>query len=203
MWLLRRRCNIRVANLLEPIPASSSTARYTHQASSFQRPPKIMTLVTPEDVTEARSWVSWFKGKTLPRGTVRFTFTRSSGPGGQNVNKLNTKAELRCHVDAWWVPAWAHSALKASPYYITSTNTILITSSTQRSQAQNVQDCLSKLHTLVLAASSAPIRNEPTEEQKRRVATLERAEKARRREQKSYHSTIKKNRTAAKKGGWD
>jgi peptidyl-tRNA hydrolase ICT1 len=95
----------------------------------------------------------------------------------------------------------------------------MITSSNHRSQAQNIEDALSKacttiffkeyslrniqLHALVLAASAAPIRNEPTEEQKKRVAALVRIEKARRREQKSRHSETKKSRANGKKGGRD
>lgn len=34
-------------------------------------------------------------GVHVPGGTVRFAYSRSSGPGGQNVNKRSTKAELR------------------------------------------------------------------------------------------------------------
>jgi peptidyl-tRNA hydrolase ICT1 len=36
---------------------------------------------------------------------LEFQYARSSGPGGQNVNKLNTKAEVRFHVEtADWLP---------------------------------------------------------------------------------------------------
>lgn len=38
-----------------------------------------------DDLTEARQWRNSFDGKSLPRGTT--TFARSSGPGGQHVNK--------------------------------------------------------------------------------------------------------------------
>ncbi|KAG6828968.1 hypothetical protein H0H92_006150 [Tricholoma furcatifolium] len=69
-----------------------------------------------------------------------------------------------------------------------------------RSQSENIEDCLTKLHDIVLTASSADIRNEPSEEQKKRVQLLERAEKARRRQEKSYRSNVKKGRS---KGGWD
>src|SRR3954452_16894498 len=39
-------------------------------------------------------------GVTAPPAALRFQFARSGGPGGQNVNKLNTKAELWVSVDA-------------------------------------------------------------------------------------------------------
>jgi peptidyl-tRNA hydrolase ICT1 len=41
----------------------------------------------------------------IPLDKVEFAFARSSGPGGQNVNKLNTKAEVRFKVaTADWIP---------------------------------------------------------------------------------------------------
>lgn len=42
---------------------------------------------------------------SIPMDKVQLSFVRSSGPGGQNVNKLNTKAELRFKVqEADWIP---------------------------------------------------------------------------------------------------
>ena len=43
---------------------------------------------TPDDENqEARAWISQFKPKLLPTNLWKVTFSRSSGPGGQNVNK--------------------------------------------------------------------------------------------------------------------
>ena len=39
-------------------------------------------------------------GLSVPDGVLRFRFDRSSGPGGQNVNKLNTRATLCVDLDA-------------------------------------------------------------------------------------------------------
>ena len=47
-------------------------------------------------------------GVVAPTAAVRIQFARSSGPGGQNVNKLNTKAEL-------WVPIEAIIGLTNLP----------------------------------------------------------------------------------------
>jgi hypothetical protein len=44
------------------------------------------------------------KDVKIPVGELEISFSRSSGPGGQNVNKVNTKAEMRFHVrSAEWV----------------------------------------------------------------------------------------------------
>ncbi|RDB25975.1 Peptidyl-tRNA hydrolase ICT1, mitochondrial [Hypsizygus marmoreus] len=163
-------------------------------------PPHISALITPEDTQAARSWISTFKTQIIPRGAVELTFSRSSGPGGQHVNKVNTKTTLRCPLDSPWIPVWAHQDLKANPHYVASSNSILITSSVYRSQVENIEDCLKKLHDLILSTSSASIKTEPSEEQKKRVEALERAEKAWRRQEKSYRSEVKKGRA---KGEWD
>ena len=40
-----------------------------------------------EDHREARTWLARFNANTVPKNIGQFTFSRSSGPGGQNVNK--------------------------------------------------------------------------------------------------------------------
>ncbi|KAG5639512.1 hypothetical protein H0H81_000657 [Sphagnurus paluster] len=174
--------------------------KYSQPGYHLPAAPKITDLVTREDTSVARSWISNFKTQSIPRNLVELSFSRSSGPGGQHVNKVNTKATLRCPVDSPWIPSWAHAALKANPHYVSSTNSILIQSTVYRSQLQNIEDCLQKLHEIVLAASSASVKHEPTEEQKKRVVALEKAEKARKRQEKSYRSEIKKGRS---KHDWD
>lgn len=43
----------------------------------------------------------------IPLSQLSFSFARSSGPGGQNVNKVNTKVELRIKIDdSDWIPEY-------------------------------------------------------------------------------------------------
>ncbi|EDR04026.1 uncharacterized protein LACBIDRAFT_330957 [Laccaria bicolor S238N-H82] len=152
-------------------------------------------------MAEARAWVEKFKAVSTLRGVggVEMMFSRSSGPGGQNVNKVNTKATLRCPTNAPWIPEWARKELVKSSHYVASTHSILLTSTVHRSQSQNVEDCFNKLHSLILDASSAPIKKETTPEQKKKVEALIKADAVRRRAEKTHRSDVKKGRRG---GDW-
>jgi len=111
---------------------------------------------------------------------------------------------VRCQIDAKWVPPWARPELRKSPYFVASTNSLLVTSTAHRSQAQNVEESLRKLHQCVLLASSVAIRNDPSAEQVKKVEGLKRAENARRRAEKDRRSQVKKSRKAGSGGSaWD
>ncbi|KAH9973403.1 RF-1 domain-containing protein, partial [Russula compacta] len=161
---------------------------------SLPTPPPLSNLATSKDAAAAHDWLMRFRGCPIPRPAVDITFSRSSGPGGQNVNKVNTKATVRCALDSTWIPVWARDGLQQSPHFVKSTYSVLLTSSLHRSQAQNVDDCLSKLHALICSAASQPIQNEPSEQQRERVRELERKANAQRRLQKDKRSQTKRQR---------
>ena len=100
----------------------------------------------------------------IPLREFRFTFARSSGPGGQNVNKLNTKALLRWRVmESASLPEAVRRRLLAKyGRRLTSDGEFQIVSQRFRDAGRNVADCLEKLRQMLSEAAVAPRRRKPT-----------------------------------------
>jgi ribosome-associated protein len=94
----------------------------------------------------------------IPRSEIRFSFVRSSGPGGQNVNKVASKAVLRWRVaGSDSIPEEVHARFLAKfRRRINERGELVISSQRYRDQARNVEDCVVKLKDMVLAAASVP-----------------------------------------------
>jgi ribosome-associated protein len=122
------------------------------------------------------------------RDALRFSFSRSSGPGGQSVNKLNTKAELRVSLaDIHGLDEAALARLrKLAGQKLTSEDEVLIQSDATRSQSTNREDCIERLRELVVRAATPPKKRRKTRpskaaKEKRLQAKREQSEKKRRR----------------------
>jgi ribosome-associated protein len=124
----------------------------------------------------------------IPLRELRFTFVRSSGPGGQNVNKLNTKALLRWPVtkSPSLPEAVRRRFLAKYRRRITSEGDLLITSQRFRDAGRNVADCLEKLREMLAEAAVAPKSRRPTRPT--------RASVQRRLDEKRKHSRKKQQR---------
>ncbi|MFO1020655.1 MAG: alternative ribosome rescue aminoacyl-tRNA hydrolase ArfB [Planctomycetales bacterium] len=103
----------------------------------------------------------------IPDEELRFEYARSGGPGGQNVNKVNSKATLR------WQPALNESLpsgvrerfLKRFQSRLTEGGELLIVGQRFRDQPKNVADCLDRLRLMIIEVLQPPkrrIKTRPT-----------------------------------------
>ncbi len=124
----------------------------------------------------------------IPLSELRFTFVRSSGPGGQNVNKVASKAVLRWNPGESGVlpePVMQRLAV-LYPAHWTKEGEIVITSQRTRDALKNRADCLEKLRRMILEAGNIPKPRIPTRPTRgsvlrRQEAKSRNAEKKRRR----------------------
>jgi ribosome-associated protein len=124
----------------------------------------------------------------VPDEEFIWTYARSGGPGGQNVNKVASKAVLRWDV--------AHSptlpdevkirlALQQKRFF-TQDGAMIVTSQRYRDQERNREDCLEKLRALLLQALVVPRQRRPTRPT--------RGSRQRRLQNKKHRSAVKRER---------
>ena len=131
----------------------------------------------------------------IPPEQLEFTFVRSSGPGGQNVNKVASKAQLRWNPGKSGLlsPEVLERLETLFPSHFTKDGDLLISSQKTRDQLKNREDCLEKLQKMILKASTIPKPRIPTKPTKGSVR--------RRLEDKGKNAQKKEERK--KSGDWD
>jgi protein subunit release factor B len=94
----------------------------------------------------------------VPIDRLEIKFVRSGGAGGQNVNKLNTKAEVRFQVDdADWIPAPVRERLaEYQKTRMSKEGMLIVTSQEHRTQARNRDDAIGKLQAMIAEAYVEP-----------------------------------------------
>jgi len=131
----------------------------------------------------------------IPPEQLEFTFVRSSGPGGQNVNKVASKAQLRWNPGKSGLlsPEVLERLETLYPAHFSKEGDLLITSQKTRDQLKNREDCLEKLQKMILQASTIPKPRIPTKPTKGSIR--------RRLENKEKNAQKKEERK--KTGDWD
>jgi ribosome-associated protein len=128
------------------------------------------------------------QGWRLREDDLDWSFVRSSGPGGQNVNKVSTKVELRFRLEATaaLTPAQKRRLAQAYPSHVTRAGDFVLTSDRFRSQSRNQADVLERLYEMLDAIRYPPKPRVPTKPSK--------ASKARRLDAKRRQSERKRTR---------
>ncbi len=95
---------------------------------------------------------------SVPLTEFEFSFSRSSGPGGQNVNKVNTKVTLHWSITSSpSVPEDVRARFVAKfRRRINNKGQLVVISQRFRDQGRNVGDCLAKLREMLGSVATAP-----------------------------------------------
>ncbi len=123
----------------------------------------------------------------IPETEFSLSFARSAGPGGQNVNKVNSKAVLRWNVAASpSLPDDVKSRFfqRFSPR-INQAGELVLASDRYRNQLRNISDCYEKLRHLIQTVLIAP---------RKRVITRPSRSSVERRLQEKRRSSLRKQR---------
>ena len=128
-------------------------------------------------------------GVALDDNELEFSFIRSSGPGGQNVNNVSTAVQMR--FDARRSPSLGDAVSvrlqKLAGSKLTLDGVIVITANRHRTQERNRADAIERLVALIAKAAIAPVLRRPTRPTK--------AAKAKRVDAKTRRGGVKAMRT--------
>ncbi|XP_051959326.1 peptidyl-tRNA hydrolase ICT1, mitochondrial [Xyrauchen texanus] len=130
----------------------------------------------------------------IPVDKLKISYSRSSGPGGQHVNKVSTKAEVRFHVQtAEWIPEEVRrEILLKNKTRVNKAGELIVTSEISRSQLRNLEDCIQKISEMITEASQRP--PEPSAEDIALRAHRLEKRNLERLKQKKIHATKKQAR---------
>ena len=124
----------------------------------------------------------------VPDRALAIRAVRASGPGGQNVNKVATKIDLRVDLDAIeGISEPALARLKAlCRHRLDAEGRLMVSSQTERNQARNLEEALDRVRRLVAAALREP--------RSRKASRPSKASRERRLETKKRRGALKRER---------
>jgi ribosome-associated protein len=125
----------------------------------------------------------------IPSGEIKFSTSRSSGPGGQNVNKVNTKVEARLNVTGSFslTQKEKERVLIILRNKINSDGELIVVSQSERTQFMNKKKAEEKIIKILASAL--------TEKNKRKASSPTKASKEERLQKKKIRSNIKRLRS--------
>ncbi|KAL4141818.1 hypothetical protein QTP88_004377 [Uroleucon formosanum] len=171
-----------------------SRSNYTSAISLKNLHPKSSLKITtpsPEQLGDNKIFTGY-----IPVEELDITYSTSSGPGGQNVNKVNTKVDLRFKVESaqWLNDEVRQKLIDINQNKLTKEGYLVIRSEKTRSQQLNLADAIERLRSLIWKA----VEPEPKQSEESIEKIRRRMEKANRTRliEKKMKSLTKNNRQA-------
>lgn len=161
---------------------------------------RALSTYTKAEIEGARKWLLSFDHAKVPRSIFEISFSRSSGPGGQKVNKTSSKATVSLEPHQWlqpqfcyWIPKPILSQIATKKLrYQTKAGGLLIQSDSSRNRETNTDECFRKLVQAI--KETAHFEAEVSEEDKRKWAEIAEEQKEKRLYHKKKQSDKKKLR---------
>lgn len=125
----------------------------------------------------------------IPENEIEITASRAGGPGGQHVNKTNSRITLRWNARSTTALTELEKerVLQKLQSQLTTDGDLIIHHSSSRSQLQNKEQAIAQLHTIIQKALIVPKKRKPTK--------ISKSAKTSRLETKARHGVIKKMRS--------
>jgi ribosome-associated protein len=103
-------------------------------------------------------------GLVIPAADLAFEAVRASGPGGQNVNKVSSKVDLRLDLDKTRAlgPETKERLRALFKNALDADGRLCVTSQKNRDQPRNLEDAREKLRAMILQALARPKKRRPT-----------------------------------------
>ncbi len=121
---------------------------------------RLYSSTTPRNNNDSNNHDNWKVPEyiDIPQENLEFSFVRSSGAGGQNVNKVNSQVQLRLNVhEAYWIPYEVRQRLmQQQANRISKEGVLTLAAQEHRTQVANRKAAVQKLHAILLQAWPRP-----------------------------------------------
>ncbi|MEQ9407764.1 MAG: alternative ribosome rescue aminoacyl-tRNA hydrolase ArfB [Fuerstiella sp.] len=124
----------------------------------------VRTLASETDLPDNQEMLHVNDHIQIAESEFDFSFVRSGGPGGQNVNKVNSKAMMRWDATASEAlpPGVRQRFMARYGHRLTKEGVLILRSQKYRDQARNSADCMERLRQMILEVAAPPTKRRPT-----------------------------------------